>query len=85
MDLAIDRISKAASLLEERYEATESAEVARQYAVAESNLGRIRLANGDYEGAATAFEAAIGLLEGDEEPTQDSQDEIDGKLNSTSS
>lgn len=81
MDLAFDRISKAASLLEERYEATESAEVARQYAVAESNLGRIRLASGDYEGAATAFEAAIGLLDGDEEPNQDSsEDEVDGKL-----
>lgn len=65
-DLAVDRITKAASLLEERYEATESIEVARQYAVAESNLGRIRLATRDFEGAAVAFEAAVGLLDGDD-------------------
>lgn len=80
MDLAIDRITKAATLLEERYEATESADVARQYAVAESNLGRIRLAAGDFDGAAGAFEAAIGLLDGGEEQEASSTaaDEIDG-------
>lgn len=85
VDLAIDRIAKAAALLEERYEATESAEVARQYAVAESNLGRIRLAAGDYEGAASAYEAALGLLDdGDAEETQKegSADAIDGKIDS---
>ncbi|GAC95416.1 hypothetical protein PHSY_002992 [Pseudozyma hubeiensis SY62] len=81
MDLAIERIAKAASLLEERYEATETIEVARQYAVAESNLGRIRLATGDCEGAATAFEAAIGLLEGEEDDgANEDTDKSDGKL-----
>ncbi|KAJ9476702.1 Superkiller protein 3 [Pseudozyma hubeiensis] len=81
MDLAIERIAKAASLLEERYEATETIEVARQYAVAESNLGRIRLAAGDFEGAAAAFEAAIGLLEGEEDDGSDEATaKIDGKL-----
>ncbi|KAI3483579.1 hypothetical protein L1887_53495 [Cichorium endivia] len=75
LDLAIDRISAAATLLEERYEATESAVVARQYAVAESNLGRIRLAAGDFDGAAAAFEAAIGLLDvADDEAIDDAED-----------
>ncbi|CDS02072.1 related to antiviral protein SKI3 [Sporisorium scitamineum] len=83
MDLAIDRISQAASLLEERYEAMETIEVARQYAVAESNLGRIRLATGDYEGAATAFEAAVGLLDGEENEEQADGEEakVDGRIN----
>ncbi len=83
--MAIERISKATTLLEERYEATESIEVAKQYAVAESNLGRIRLANGDYEGASVAFEAAIGLLDGAEEEDGDEEGEkVDGKLNNRS-
>lgn len=79
MDLAIDRISKAVALLEERYEATELPQVARQYAVAESNLGRIRLATGDFEGASTAFEAAIGLLDGEIEEDAD-EESSDGKI-----
>lgn len=76
MDLAIDRISKAALLLEERYEATEMIEVAHQYAIAESNRGRIRLAAGDYQGAASAFEAAVGLLDGEDDEEQSENDDV---------
>ena len=46
-------------------------------AVAESNLGRIRLASGDCDGAATAFEAAVGLLEGADEDEDDVRDVAD--------
>lgn len=79
-DLAKERIEKAAKLLEERYEKTESTVVARQYAVAEANLGRIRLGTEEYEGAKEALEAAIGLLDTPAEDEEHGDEVEDGKL-----
>ncbi|KAE8185214.1 hypothetical protein CF336_g7503, partial [Tilletia laevis] len=80
LPLAIERIERAAALLEEEYEKAESARVARMYAIAEANLGRIRLASGDAAGALSAFETALALLEGagDEEAEEDGEGEAEG-------
>lgn len=67
--LAIERIERAAAMLEKEYEAEEDTATATKYAIAQGNLGRIRLTDEDYEGAIEALEATLGLLdigEGDE-------------------
>ncbi|KAN0063561.1 Superkiller protein 3 [Thecaphora frezii] len=74
-DAAIERIERAAALLEEEYERSESTETARRYAIANVNLGRIRLANGDAQGAEEAYEAAIELLHADEEAAAEAAEE----------
>ncbi|GAA5887775.1 hypothetical protein JCM5296_001762 [Sporobolomyces johnsonii] len=53
---------KAAALLEELYEVDESPAVEGQYVIAQTNLGRVRLASENYEGALEAFDAALSLL-----------------------
>ncbi|SNX81782.1 related to antiviral protein SKI3 [Melanopsichium pennsylvanicum] len=83
MKLAIERIGEATRLLEERYETTEDAMVARQYAFAESNLRRIKLAMGDVDGSTGALEAAIGLMDGEETADADGDGEkVDEKADS---
>ncbi|GAA5925404.1 SKI complex subunit tetratricopeptide repeat protein SKI3 [Sporobolomyces koalae] len=54
---------KAASILEELYEVDESPAVEGQYVIAQTNLGRVRLASRNYEGAIEAFDAALSLLD----------------------
>lgn len=61
--LAVHRIECAARVLETEYEATESTSSALRYGLASSNLGRIRLSQGDADGAIEAFDAALSLLE----------------------
>ncbi|KAL4398941.1 Ski complex protein [Malassezia pachydermatis] len=61
--LAAQRIERASTVLEAEYEATESTSSAIRYGLASTNLGRIRLANGDIDGAIEAWEAANALLE----------------------
>ena len=63
-DLASASVSfeKAASSLEELYEVDESPAVEGQYVIAQTNLGRVRLASKNYEGAIEAFDAAMSLL-----------------------
>lgn len=68
--LATNRIQHAAALLESEYEAAEEPTAALKYSVASVNLGRIRLAERDAEGAAEAFGAAAALLE-EEEPSEE--------------
>lgn len=63
---AIECIERAASNLESQYEQDESAEKAQLFAVCMVNLGRIRMADGDYNGAKEAFDMALGLLIADE-------------------
>lgn len=60
--LAIQRIDQATSLLEKAYEANESRETEARYAVAQANLGRIRLSTGDAEAAIEALTTALNLL-----------------------
>jgi superkiller protein 3 len=64
---ACESLEKAASLLEELYEVDESANVEAQFVIAQTNLGRVRLASEDYAGGLTAFEAALSLINLEEE------------------
>lgn len=59
---ACESFERAATLLEELYEVDESAEVEAQFVIAQTNLGRVRLANLNYEGALGSFDAAFSLL-----------------------
>ncbi|GAA5931798.1 hypothetical protein JCM3775_000045 [Rhodotorula graminis] len=65
---ACDSLEKAASILEELYEVDESPTVEGQYVIAQVNLGRVRLAAGNHQGALDAFEAALSLLDLDSRP-----------------
>lgn len=63
---------KAAELLQETivildaaYNQSEDAEIERRYAIAQVNLGRMRLALADFSGASEAFEVALNLLPDD--------------------
>lgn len=61
LDDASASLEKAAELLEARYEEDESPEVEARYVMASANLGRVRLAMGDYKGATEAFETVLSL------------------------
>ncbi|GAA6008264.1 hypothetical protein JCM11491_001948 [Sporobolomyces phaffii] len=62
-------LEKAASILEELYEVDESPAVEGQYVIAQTNLGRVRLASKNYEGAIEAFDAALSLLDLESPPS----------------
>ncbi|TDL26128.1 TPR-like protein [Rickenella mellea] len=66
-ELSTQLVSQAISLLEAEYEETEDAQIEQRYAVANANLGRLRLCLKDYSGALDAFETAFSLLPGDDE------------------
>lgn len=55
-------LSSVVSILEATYEETESPEVERQYVIAQSNMGRVKLGAGDYGGALECLETVSGLL-----------------------
>lgn len=59
---ACESFEKAASIIEELYEVDESPAVEGQFVIAQTNLGRVRLAAEQYEGALEAFDAALSLL-----------------------
>jgi superkiller protein 3 len=61
-DVATRYISRAIMLLEAEYEATEDAIVERHYTIANLNLGRLRLASGEYGEALLPYETVLGLL-----------------------
>ncbi|PWN18353.1 TPR-like protein [Microstroma glucosiphilum] len=65
--LSSTRIEAAASLLESVFEQNESPEVATKFAIAQSNLGRVRVLGGDSEGAKQNCETALSLLEVDDD------------------
>ncbi|KAG7088368.1 hypothetical protein E1B28_012371 [Marasmius oreades] len=66
-DLAVKWIAKAIALLEESYEEAEDNKVERQFSIAHSNIGRVKLTLRDYDGALESFESALGLLPEDEQ------------------
>lgn len=68
-DLAVELITKAISVLEAKYEESEDLAIERQFTIANTNLGRLHLANGDFEGAAESLETALGLI-GDDESSE---------------
>lgn len=75
-DLAIELLVQAIAILERAYEETEDAEIEKRYAMANANLGRVRLATGDYERAKEAYEVVLGLLNTsvEEESTEETRD-----------
>jgi superkiller protein 3 len=59
----VSLITRAIAILELAYEEAEDPEVERRFTMANSNLARLRLSMGDYQGAIESFESALGLLE----------------------
>ena len=62
IELAVDLIQRAISILEGLYEDSEDPIVERQFTIANSNLARLKLSAHDYRGALESFENALGLL-----------------------
>lgn len=72
IDEATTSLDQASALLEEEFEATESTEVERAYYIALANLGRVRLAAGQYTPALDAFTSVwelVGPLDDNEDAT----------------
>ena len=65
-DLAVELITKAISILEAKYEESEDTAIERQFTIANTNLGRLRIANCDFEGALECLETALGLIGDDD-------------------
>lgn len=63
LEAASESLEKAATVLESLYEVDESSEVEAQFVIAQTNLGRVRMAREQYEEALEAFEAALSLLD----------------------
>lgn len=53
---------QAIAIFERAYEETEDARTEKRYAIANVNLGRVRLATGDYQRAKEAYQVVLGLL-----------------------
>ena len=63
-ELAVELLTQAIGILEAAYDETEDEEIERRFAIANVNLGRVRLAVANYAGAKEAFEVVIGLTGG---------------------
>lgn len=70
LDLAAEALGRSIALLEAAYEESEDSEIERQFAIANANRGRVRLAQGDLEGARESCQVVHGLLS-DLEPTDE--------------
>ena len=64
LELAEGLVEKSTSLLEAEYEDTEDPMIERQFALANSNLARLRLARQDLTGATDSFQNVLDLLTG---------------------
>lgn len=61
-ELGADMLQRAIVILEAAYEETEDPIIERQFTIAHTNIGRLRLALEEYDGALEAFQVALGLL-----------------------
>ncbi|EKM54043.1 uncharacterized protein PHACADRAFT_145635 [Phanerochaete carnosa HHB-10118-sp] len=61
-ELAIRAIGDAIALLEAAYEESEDPQIEQQFAIAHTNVGRLRLSMGDYEAALESYATVTGLL-----------------------
>lgn len=68
-DLAVELITKAISILEAKYEESEDPVIEKQFTIANANIGRIRVATEDFEGALESLETVLGLI-GDDDSTE---------------
>lgn len=71
IELGVDLIHRAISILEAAYEETEDPGVERQFTMANSNLARLKLSGHDYEGALESFESVLGLIPEDSSSPSD--------------
>ncbi len=62
LDLAVDVIGRAIVLLEADYEECEDPQIEQHFAIAHTNLARLRLMRGDCEGAQESSQVVLGLL-----------------------
>lgn len=69
LELGVDLITRATTLLEASYEQTEDTEIERQFTIAHANIGRLKLSLNNYEGALESFENSLGLLSEDTDET----------------
>ena len=56
-------IARAIAILESVYEDGEDPEVERRFIIANTNLARLRLSLGDYQGSVDSFGSVLGLVE----------------------
>lgn len=68
VELGLEKTEQAIAILEKVYEESEDPMVERQFVVANTTLGRLRLAAQDYSGAVESFETVMNLLAEDEQP-----------------
>lgn len=68
---------RCTEVLEHAYEQREDLATARKFAIASATLGRILVANGEYDDAISAFEGVLGLVSRGEVP--DGEDEKEKK------
>jgi superkiller protein 3 len=61
LDLAHRLLLSCVAILESAYEESEDTEIERRFVIANVNLGRVRLARGDFLAALEAFGSALGL------------------------
>ncbi|KAL8292821.1 hypothetical protein RQP46_000515 [Phenoliferia psychrophenolica] len=71
LETASEALERAAAILSDLYDSDESAEVEGRFIVAQTNLGRVRLARDDHAGAITAFDFALSLLPSPKLPWDD--------------
>ncbi|KZT27982.1 TPR-like protein [Neolentinus lepideus HHB14362 ss-1] len=66
--LGLEKTEQAIAILEKAYEESEDPVIEQQFIIANTTLGRLRLAGHDYSGAVESFETVTNLLSGDEQP-----------------
>ncbi|KAI0743910.1 TPR-like protein [Daedaleopsis nitida] len=62
VELGIEMVARAITVLEAAYEETEDPIIERQFTTAHVNIARLRLAVGDYDDALESYQVATGLL-----------------------
>jgi superkiller protein 3 len=70
-ELAVQLVERTIAILEAAYEESEDPAIERQFSISNTNLARLRLATGAYEGALESFESALGLLGDDDTQASD--------------
>ncbi|KAI0633616.1 TPR-like protein [Trametes polyzona] len=75
LQLGIDLIGRAITVLEAAYEESEDPVIERQFTIAHTNVARLRLSTGDFAGALESYQVATGLL-----PEQPGEEDAEAKV-----
>ncbi|CCM00695.1 uncharacterized protein FIBRA_02734 [Fibroporia radiculosa] len=62
VELGVEMITRAITLLEAAYEDSEDPTIERRFTIAHTNVARLRISLGDYDGALESYQAVMGLL-----------------------